>query len=393
MTKLLIKMFISNADEVTNPKVRERYGALSSVVGIVCNVLLFIVKFLMGTISGSIAVTSDAFNNLSDCLSCGVTYVSYKLAAKPADSDHPFGHGRIEYLASLFIAVLILMVGVEFLQTSFDKIINPTPINYSHVVVASLVVSVLVKLWLHLFNKELGTITKSSSMLATSQDSLSDALITTVTTVSLVLSLFVDFPIDGFMGLIVSFLILKAGYGIVKDTVDTLLGQPADEETISEILDIVYSYDVTLGVHDVIVHNYGPGHMIASLHVEFDSKYEILAAHDQIDCMEKELYEKLGILTSIHMDPIETDNELLKEKREFVERIINKVNPRLSMHDFRMVVGETHTNLIFDVVLPHELADKSKDVKKQIDAEIQAVYPDHFTVITFDMSFSKFEHK
>lgn len=388
MTNFLIKLFIKDSD-VSKPQVRERYGMLSSITGIVCNIILFVVKFLMGTLSGSIAVTSDAFNNLSDCLSCIITLASYKLAAKPADKDHPFGHGRLEYLSSLFIAVLIILVGFEFLKTSFDKVLHPTMVTFSWIVVISLVVSVLIKIWMHFFNKKLGNITKSSAMLATATDSLSDALTTSVTIISIVLSLFVDFPVDGIIGVIVSLLILKAGYGIVKDTVDTLLGQPADEETMKAIMDIVYSYDVVLGVHDVIVHNYGPGNVMASLHAEVDSKVDILEAHDQIDSIERELGEKLHIMTSIHMDPIETSNEALNEMRVFVLNVLSQIDERITMHDFRMVCGESHTNLIFDIVIPYELVKKKEELKAKIDEKINEVFPNYYTVITFDTDFNE----
>ena len=388
MTSLLIKWFIKDGD-ISNPKTREKYGELSSFTGIACNIVLFAVKFLMGTISGSIAVTSDAFNNLSDSLSCIVTLASYKLAAKPADKDHPFGHGRIEYLSSLFIAVLIIMVGFEFLKTSFDKVLHPTSITFSWVVVASLVVSVFIKIWLYSFNKKLGTLTKSSAMLATATDSISDALTTAVTAGSFLLSLVIDIPVDGFIGLFVSFLIMKAGYGIMKDTVDTLIGKPADDETVKAMMDIIYSYDIVLGVHDVIVHNYGPGNVMASLHVEVDSKCNILEAHDQIDRIEAELAHRLHIMTTIHMDPIETDNEVLNELREFVVKTLLEIDERITMHDFRMVLGETHTNVIFDVVLPYDIANRRGAIKSIIDEKINSVYPNHFTVITFDTDFNE----
>ena len=388
MTNLLIKWFIKDGD-VNNPKIREQYGELSSFTGIACNIVLFAVKFVMGMISGSIAVTSDAFNNLSDSLSCIVTLVSYKLAAKPADKDHPFGHGRIEYLSSLFIAVLIIMVGFEFLKSSFDKVLHPTPITFNIVVVASLIVSVFVKIWLYSFNKKLGTITKSSTMLATATDSLSDAVTTTVTVGSFILSLVIEMPVDGFIGLFVSFLIMKAGYGVMKDTVDTLLGKPADDETVKAVMDIIYSYDIVLGVHDMIVHNYGPGNVMASLHVEVDSKCNILEAHDQIDRIEAELGEKLHIMTTIHMDPIETDNVMLNELREFVSKVLLEIDERITMHDFRMVPGDSHTNLIFDVVLPYDIASNRKKIKEDIDRRVSAKYPNHLTVITFDTDFNE----
>lgn len=387
MSEWLIKTFVKDYQNVKNSKVRETYGTLSSVVGLVCNIALFIVKFIMGTISNSISVISDAFNNLSDCLSCVVTLVSYKLAAQPADKDHPFGHGRIEYLSSLVIASLILLVGVEFLRTSFDKLLHPEPVIFKPIIVISLIVSVLVKLWMSAFNRYLGNKVNSSVMLATSTDSLSDAITTSVTIISVVASLFTDLPVDAVIGLVVSVMILKAGYEIIKDTVDTLIGKPADRETVDEMMAIVQKYHVVLGVHDLIVHNYGPGKMIASFHAEVSCHEDILKAHDQIDLIEKEIYEQLHIMTVIHMDPIETDNEALNELKVYCQKLLQEINMDLSLHDFRMVCGESHTNLIFDVLVPYTVKINHAEIKKQLDDKLHQEYPNYYTVITFDASF------
>lgn len=387
MTDILVKLFINNYEDVNDTKVREQYGTLSSIVGMACNIGLFIVKFIMGTISNSVAVTSDAFNNLSDCMSCIVTLASYKLAAQPADKDHPFGHGRIEYLSSLVVATLILLVGFEFLKTSFSKLLNPEPVVFKTIVIASLLASVVVKLWMGAFNRKLGNKINNSVMIATATDSTSDAVITLVTTISLVASLFTDLPVDGVMGIVVSILILKAGYGIIKDTVDTLIGKPADKEIVDEMLKLVYDYDVVLGVHDLIVHNYGPGKMIASLHAEVSCEENILKAHDQIDLIEKELYERLHIMTVIHMDPIETNNEVLNELKSVCVGILKEIHSELSLHDFRMVSGDTHTNLIFDVLVPYSVNMKNKDIKDKLDDLLHKDYPNYYTVITFDNDF------
>lgn len=384
MTDVLVKLFVKNYEDVKDTKVRESYGTLSSFVGMACNIGLFILKFIMGTISNSVAVTSDAFNNLSDCMSCIVTLASYKLAAQPADKDHPFGHGRIEYLSSLVVATLIMLVGFEFLKTSFSKLMNPEPVVFKSIVIFSLLASVLVKLWMGAFNRKLGKKINNSVMIATATDSTSDAIITLVTTISLFASLFTDLPVDGIMGIVVSILILKAGYGIIKDTVDTLIGKPADKETVEEMLKLVYDYDVVLGVHDLIVHNYGPGKMIASLHAEVSCEEDILKAHDQIDLIEKELYERLHIMTVIHMDPIETNNEVLNELKGVCVTILHEIHPELSLHDFRMVSGDSHTNLIFDVLVPFSVRMKNKDIKEKLDEKLHKDYPSYYTVITFD---------
>lgn len=387
MTEFLLNKFVKNNDDVKNSEVREKVGTLSSFTGIFCNILLFALKFVMGTISNSVAVISDAFNNLSDCLSCIITFASYKLAAKPADKDHPFGHGRIEYLSSIVIAVIIALVGFEFLKTSVDKIIHPEKVIFKVVTVASLVASVLVKLWMSAFNKKLGTKYNSLSMIATSQDSLSDSITTSVTLIGIFASLFTDLPVDGIIGCLVSVLILKAAYGIIKDTVDVLLGQPADEETVQSIMEIVNSRDEVLGVHDLIVHNYGPGKIMCSLHAEVDSQADIMETHEVIDDIELELYEKLHIMTTIHMDPLDTKNEQLNEYRQKVKEILNEIEPELSMHDFRMVPGEGHTNLIFDIVINDHYRNKTSQLKNELDTKLNQYNDKLRTVINFDTQF------
>ena len=262
MTEFLLKTFVKNYQKTENNEVRKHVGFLSSIVGLICNIFLFLAKYMMGTISNSIAIISDGFNNLSDCLSNIITLVSYKLAAQPADKDHPFGHGRIEYLSSLIIAVIIMLVGFSFLKTSFIKILHPEKVNFNIITVISLAISIIVKIWMGFFNKKLGEKYNSSIMLATSKDSINDSYITLVTLSSLFISLFTTLPVDGVIGCLVSILILKAGYEIIKDTVDTLIGTKADEETVQAITDLVLSHDDVIGIHDLIVHNYGPGRLI-----------------------------------------------------------------------------------------------------------------------------------
>ena len=387
MTDLLIRIFIKDSDNYKDEKVRERYGTLSSITGICCNILLFLIKFMMGTLSNSVAIISDAFNNLSDCLSCLITLAGYKLAAQPADKDHPFGHGRVEYLSSLVIAVIIVFVGLEFLKTSVDKLLNPEPVVFKGIAVAALTASIALKVWMYFFNTKLGKKINSSTMLATAADSLSDSITTAVTLISLFATLFTDFPVDGIIGILVSFLILKAAWEIIKDTIDTLLGKPADEETVQAMMDIVYSFDEILGVHDLIVHNYGPGKMMASLHAEVSSDQDILVAHDKIDLIEKKIYEDLHIMTVIHMDPIETNNEVLISHQKLIRSILDKIDENLSMHDFRMVSGDSHTNLIFDVVVPYGFKMSNTQLKNKIDELVHEENPNLYTVITFDTKY------
>ena len=271
MVNFLIKTFIKNSENTENPKIRQKYGTLSSIVGIICNVLLFLIKYAMGTLSHSISIVSDAFNNLSDCAGCLVTLLGYKMASKPADKNHPFGHGRMEYLTSLIIAALIIFVGIELLKNSVEKIINPVEIRFSFAVLFSLVFSIAVKLWMAVFNAELGKKINSSVLTATAKDSKSDVIATSATLIALICSLFTALPVDGVMGLLVSVFILKSGYDIVKDTVDELLGKPADPEIINNIKEYVLKNDKIIGIHDLIIHSYGPGNIIGSCHVEVKS--------------------------------------------------------------------------------------------------------------------------
>lgn len=388
MTKLLVKTFVKNYENVTDINVRGRYGTLSSIVGIVCNIILFGLKFAMGTLSNSIAVVSDAFNNLSDSASCIVTLFGYKMAAKPADKDHPFGHGRMEYLTSLIIAAVILVMGVELLRDSAAKIIHPEKVEFRVIVLVSLAVSIGIKLWMSYFNTVLGKKINSSVMLATAKDSRNDVIATAVTVISLIAAIFTDLPIDGIMGVIVSLFILKAGFEIIKDTVDELLGKPADPETVDEIARLVCCDDRIIGVHDLIIHNYGPGNMIGSCHAEVRSNEDFIAAHDLIDRIEQEIHKQLKIQMTIHMDPIEVDDEQVNMYRLLVANIIRKVDKRLGFHDFRTVTGDTHVNLIFDLVVPYEVGRTDDDLKEEIDAFLEKEETKFYTVITFDREYT-----
>ncbi|MDO4377617.1 MAG: cation diffusion facilitator family transporter [Erysipelotrichia bacterium] len=387
MTHFLLKTFIKNYNDTKDNTVRKKCGFLSSIIGIICNILLFIVKFIIGTISASVAIISDAFNNLSDCLSCIVTLIAYNLAEKPADKEHPFGYGRVEYFSSLLIGCLIIIVGWEFLKTSWSKIFHYQQVQVSIYTIIALIFSILLKLWLFVFNKKLATIYNNSTMAATAYDSLSDSITTSVTLVGTIISLFTSFPVDGIIGILVSLLIIKTAVSIIKDTIDTLLGKPADKETVQEVLNIVLSYPEILGVHDLIIHNYGPNHMLASLHAEINSKMNIMIAHEIIDKIEKELNDKLHIMTTIHLDPIETDNEQLNRYKEIVEKVLKEIDPSLSFHDFRMVNGQNNINLIFDILLTDNYNRCKGQLKTQIDQKLQQIDPRLHTVITFDNQF------
>ena len=387
MTNFILKTFMKDYSDNKDSATRKKAGFLSSTVGIVCNIILFVSKFIIGTIANSVAIISDAFNNLTDCLSCIITMFGYNLASKPADKEHPFGHGRMEYFTSLIIAVFIIIVGFEFFKTSLSRILNKEDIDVTYFTIIVLVLSILLKFWMYLFNKKMATIFNNQAMMATSYDSLSDAMTTSITLIGSIISLFTDFPIDGVIGLIVSGLIIKTAISIIKDTLDELLGKPADKETTQQLLDIVMSHQGILGVHDLMIHNYGPNNMIASLHAEVDAKQNVLEAHDTIDNIEKEIFEKMKIMTTIHLDPIETDNIQLNQYKTIVSKVLNEIDPELSFHDFRMVVGQTHTNLIFDVIISDKYRDKNQMLKEKIDEQLKLIDNKLETVITFDSQF------
>lgn len=387
MTKFLIQKFIKNPDDINNLKVRRNYGTLSSVVGIICNVFLFILKYIMGTLSGSISVVSDAFNNLSDSAGCMVTLLGYKLASKPADKDHPFGHGRMEYLTALTIAVLILIVAFELFRNSVNKIIHPEKLTFSLIVLISLLVSILIKLWMSFFNAFLGKKINSSVMLAAAKDSRTDVIATSATCIAVISSLYTNLPVDGIMGLVVSLFIFKSCIDIVKDTVDNLLGKPVDSDIVYAIKEMVGESDKIIGIHDLVVHNYGPGNMIGSLHAEVKSNEDFVFVHDMIDELERRIHRELNILMTIHMDPIETDNEQVNLSLDMIRNIILDIDPCLQIHDFRLVAGDTHTNLIFDIVVPYDCKYNNDDIKELIDKQLDKMEDNYYTVITFDREY------
>ncbi len=388
MTEMLIKKFIKNPEDIDNPKVRRSYGTLSSFVGIICNIFLFCAKYLLGTFSNSISIVSDAFNNLTDSAGCIVTLLGYKMSSKPADKNHPFGHGRMEYLSTLTIAIIILMVGFELLKNSFSKIIHPDELKFSIITIISLILSVCLKLWMSCFNNKLGKKINSGVLIATSKDSKTDAVATSATIIAIITSLFTKFPVDGVIGILVSIFIMKSGYDIIKDTIDDLLGKPADPELVKSIKEYIQQSDKIIGIHDLIIHNYGPGNMIASCHAEVRSDEDFIAVHDSIDIIEREIYSKLNILMTIHMDPVEVDNELVNKCKSRILEIVETIDDSLCIHDFRIVTGETHTNLVFDLVVPYGFKYKNEDIKKIIDDNLKDDEIKYFTVITFDSSYT-----
>lgn len=394
MTRFLMRIFLKKQEDPNSPKTRAAYGTLSSCVGIFCNILLFFVKFLMGLLSNSVAVTADAFNNLSDVGSSAISFLGFHMASKPADRDHPFGHGRIEYLCGLIISFLILLVGLDFVKSSIERIFNPSPVTFSWIVIAALVCSILVKLWMSRFNRTLAKEISSAAIAATANDSISDVLATGVTLLSVILSQFTVFPVDGVMGVLVAGVILYAGYTSASDTITPLLGQAPDPVLIENVTRCMLSYDGILGIHDLIVHDYGPGRVFVSAHAEVSVNANILKSHEIIDLAEREITEQLGVHMLIHMDPIDTDCEETNQLRQLTRDIVASIDPDFTIHDFRVVLGEQITNLIFDVCVPVECRKTDAQLTEEIQARLRQVNPKYQVVLTVDRSYaSQASHK
>lgn len=387
MIALLSRLFIKNHQDIANPAVRRAYGMLCSITGIVLNVLLFAGKYFAGLLSGSVAVQADAFNNLSDAGSSFITMVGFHFSGKKPDKDHPFGHGRIEYISGLAVSVLILIMAYELARSSVEKILHPAPVETNLLVGGILIVSILLKLYMSLYNRNIGNKIDSSAMRATGSDSFSDAIATTVVLISMLVSHFTGLKIDGWCGILVAFFILKAGYEAARDTLTPLLGTAPDPAFINEIESIVMSHSEIVGIHDLIVHDYGPGRVMISLHGEVPGSGDLYELHDTIDLIERELKEKLQCDAVIHMDPIATDDSAVMQMRSRVITAINDLEPRLSIHDFRMVEGPTHTNLIFDVVVPTDLDKSPSEVQAMVEGIVHGMSGNLYAVVQIDEKF------
>ncbi len=388
MFKLLTKIFIKDSENTSNVKVRQNYATLSSIYGIVLNVLLFIGKYIAGAISGSVAIIADAFNNLSDAGSSVITLLGFLLAGKRPDKYHPFGHGRIEYLTGLIISAIIIVVGVELGISSVKKIINPEPIEISLIPVLIMVAAILVKFYMFTYNRSVGKKIGSAALTATATDSLTDCIATLVTLISIGISFFFKINVDGIAGLLVSLFILYAGISSIKDTLSPLLGQPPEQELVDNIENCVLAHPEVKGIHDLIVHDYGPGRLMISLHAEVDGDGDIFELHDAIDLVENELNEKFNCLSTIHMDPIESNNPEVIRLRENTLEKIHELYPEALIHDFRIVPGPTHTNLIFDCVLSMDEKISDEDAAKKISDHIHNAWPEYFAVIKIDRSYT-----
>ena len=391
MIKLLAKIFIKDSQNTADSKVRVAYGYLCGAVGIALNILLFAGKIIAGTISGSVAVTADAFNNLSDAGSSIISLIGFRLASQKPDPHHPFGHGRFEYIASLIISIIIVLMGFELGKSSFEKIVAPQAVEYSAVTFAVLGVSVLVKLYMFFYNNSVGKKIDSATMRATAMDSISDAVSTGAVLISAVIAMFTNLALDGWMGLVVAAFIMVTGFKSAKETIDSLLGTPPSPEFVKQIEDMALKYDDIIGVHDMIVHNYGPGRTFVSLHAEVPSDGDIVAIHDTVDNAEREIAKELGCLVTIHMDPVDVHDEHTAQLRENVSEIIKQINPDITFHDFRVVSGPTHTNLIFDIVSPMDCGLSDQELADTIADKIHQCNESYFAVINVDKDFASYQ--
>ena len=387
MISILGKIFLRNTRK-DSPEGRRLWGSLCSIVGIMLNILLFAGKLLAGTLAGSIAITADAFNNLSDAGSSLITLIGFRFAGKRPDPEHPFGHGRFEYISGLLVSVIIVVVGIELMTSSIGKIVNPEPIAENWILSAIILgASVLVKLYMFFYNRRVGKAINSAGMKATAMDCISDSVATSVVLLSLIIGVCFDVMIDGWCGVLVSLFILFAGFKSAMETIKPLLGTAPEKEFVEAIEATVLAHPVVVGIHDFIAHDYGPGRQFVSLHAEVDGKGNIYELHDEIDLIEREIAETYGCLAVIHMDPIETDNEITNRYRIKVAKAVKEINEDITIHDFRMVPGVTHTNLIFDAVIPHSVKDSDKKITEEISAIVSKRLPGCLCVIQIDRPF------
>lgn len=390
LSKLIVNTFIKNKDDYNNEKVRTSYGLLAGIVGIIANLTLFAIKLFVGIVAKSIAVTADAFNNLSDAASSLITIIGFKLSTMPADKEHPFGHGRLEYVSAMIVAFMVMYVGFQFIKSSFERILNPETIVFELIPFILILISILVKIWLGKFNGFVGKTINSSALKASSLDAFGDVITSSCVALSLLASKFTTFPIDGYIGIIVALMILYSGFNLVKETLNPLLGEAPDPELVTNIKESVLSYDLISGVHDLIIHNYGPGKCMASIHAEVPANASIIQIHEIIDKAEKEISDKLNIYLVIHMDPINVDDEDIIEARRDLLEVLNDFPYVLSMHDFRVVGEGNIKNLIFDIVVDSNKKNKMLSdelIKAEIIEKVKIKHPTYNCVITIDEDF------
>ena len=384
MIRVFVKFFIKDYENIQDASVSQAYGMLGGGLGIACNLILFLAKLIAGIMTGAISIMADAFNNLSDAGSSIVTLIGFKLAGKPADKEHPFGHGRMEYLAGLFISAAIMLVGWQLGTSSIDKILHPEEVTYRMLSIIILIGSVIIKFWMASYNRYLGNKIQSATMKATAMDSLSDCIATTAVLLSIVIGYFTDLQVDGIAGLIVSIFIFIAGINAMKDTVQPLLGQAPDAEFVKGIERVVMSHSAIVGIHDMMVHDYGPGRVMVSLHAEIPVEMDFMEAHDIIDDIEMDIKNEFQCDITIHMDPVVLEDEKTNQMRERVKGIVENVENDLTMHDFRMTTGPLRTNLIFDVVVPYDSKKTDREIKEEITEQVSQIGENYYARVQID---------
>ena len=389
MGKLLIRIFVKDHENTDDPRVRERYGKFAGVVGIVSNLILCIMKILIGLVSRSIAIIADGINNLADASSSIITLVGFKLASQPEDEDHPYGHARIEYLTGQFISIVIIVIGLQLLRTSIDKILHPDPLEFSCLTIIILVAAILIKLWQSLFNRSIGRKIRSVTLMATAADSRNDVISTSAVLISVIVGKFTGIQIDGYMGCLVALFIIWSGIQLVRETTSPLLGEAPDQELVDSIAEIVKKEPGVLGIHDLMVHNYGPGKIFASMHIEVDADGDLMESHDMIDNIEKRIKDELHVEFVVHMDPVKTDDPLITKMKKIIADALLPLDGVDNIHDFRIVPGPTHTNIIFDVVLVADCSLSEKEITGIAAEAARSVDNDFYVVITFDHAYTR----
>ncbi len=387
MKNWIIKTFIKNSEDVKNPQVRERYGSVAGAVGIISNLILCAFKILSGIIFGSISILADGINNLSDASASLITLLGFKIASKKPDKDHPYGHGRSEYLTGLAVSIMIILIGIELFRSSLLKTIHPEAIEFSWLSVTVLACAILIKLWQASFNKSIGKLIDSDALIATAADSRNDVISTSAVLVATLVSGFTNLNLDGPMGIVVALFILWSGIGLVRETISPILGQPPDPETVKAISDVITAHDSVIGIHDLLVHDYGPGRLFASVHAEVDGSRDVFEIHDDIDNIEVEVLEKLGILLTIHMDPVDVGNPAVEQAKEHIRAVTSAIDGVLSFHDVRLVDGPTHTNVVFDIVKDHSCSYDDAKLRQLIRDGLKECDPKYNAVITIDSNF------
>lgn len=388
MGNFLFKMFIKNYENTRDPKVRDDYGKLAGIVGIISNTILCTMKILIGLISGSISIVADGINNLADGASSIITLLGFKLASLPEDEEHPYGHARIEYIAGMAVSVMILIVGFELGKSSLEKIITPEPLEFSWTVVIVLLIAIAIKVWQAIFNISTGKKINSLALIATGTDSRNDVISTVVVLLGILIGHFFNVMVDGYFGLAVAVFILWSGVSLIKETISPLLGEAPDEELVSQIEAMAMAYDGAIGIHDLIVHNYGPGKVFASMHIEVDSSVDVMESHDLIDTIEKNLSESLNILLTVHMDPVDINNPYREPLTHILKDVLSGIPGTLGFHDLRIVPGTTHTNVIFDVVLSHECELSQKEISDILKQKVSEFNSSFLCVIEYDMNYA-----